>query len=126
MANLSVDNVRVIALQALILVQQKTVLEHQRGFTLGGAISILIAHHDGSLNENFRAVKAECSRLQRHQEVGSALLLQAAREHFQLVSTGDRPAWPITPALAQLLRATTPPTQRLGRKGLRQEQSVLI
>lgn len=126
MAHLSTNAVRVIALQALILFQQKTILERRKGFALGGAISILIANYDGSLSTNFRAVKAECSRLRQHPSVKPGLLLEAAREHLQIDSVNNSSGWPITPALAQLLKATTPPTQRPRRKSLKQRQPALI
>lgn len=126
MANSGANSVRVIALRALILFQQRTVLEHRKGYALGGAISMLVANLDGSLKANFRAVRAECGRLQRHPNVKPGLLLAAAREHLQMGVADDSSSWPITPALGQLLRATTPPTQRPRRRDSTQQQPTLI
>lgn len=105
---LSRDQIRVLALRALVKERGHRILRRQRHYELGGAICwVATAATRGtglSQSKCFAAIKAECERLLSRSVISEAVLLQAAQE-WEALPIKDRLTRSIivTPTFASLI-----------------------
>ncbi len=106
---LSRDQIRVLALRALIKERYHSKLRQQRRYSLGGAISSVatMATRGTNLSQSqcFRQIQAECERLLGDGALDEQVLLQAAREWSTLPEKDRRSRTiVVTPTFASLVK----------------------
>lgn len=122
------DQIRILALRALVKEREHRILRRQRCYVLGGAISLIswtaVRGTRLSPAQCFVAIREECERLTRWGGISEEMLLQAAREWAALPEK-DRlnRSVVVTPTFAALIKASRP---RRARQSARTDESPTL